>query len=229
MANVERPTTCLSCGRDLPRQRGKGRQRRYCDATCRSAARRQRVNSGLTDPIRKDYVDNEGSGGPPLAEVAEARDRARDAEDALRGSVLRARAAGHTWQEIGLVLGTSRQAAFQRFGRPGTPGTAADPLPDAPERAIALFAEVVADDWAAVRRRFDERLLAELPESRLAEVWASVTATVGRHERMGEPYVVPAGVFTVVNVPLYCEAGEVLGRVSFHRDGTVGGLFVLPA
>ena len=102
-------------------------------------------------------------------------------------------------------------------------------LPDAAERAVALFADLVVGDWASVRRDFDERMLAELSESRLAEVWATVAGTIGRYERMGEPYASPAGEYTVVNVPLLCEAGEVLGRVSFHRDGTVGGLFLLPA
>jgi len=87
----------------------------------------------------------------------------------------------------------------------------------------------VTGDWAAVRRSFDERITAELPEARLAVVWASVTATIGHYERMGETYSLRAGVYTVVNVPLHCEAGEVLGRVGFHRDGSVGGLFLLPA
>lgn len=227
MANVEQ-STCLACGRPLPQQHGKGRQRRYCDATCRSAARRARVNTGLTFDGRQGYVDNEGNGGSPLEVVAQARDRARDAEEALQRSVERARAAGHTWQEVGDILGTSRQAAFQRFGRPVTPHPEADLLPDAAERTVALFAELVAGEWTAVRREFDERMTAELSETRLAEVWASVTGTIGRYERMGEPYLLRAGVLTVVNVPLFCEAGEVLGRVSFHRDGTVGGLFLLP-
>jgi len=42
MANIDEPTTCDACGRSLDLQEGRGRRRRYCDATCRSAARRQR-------------------------------------------------------------------------------------------------------------------------------------------------------------------------------------------
>jgi hypothetical protein len=34
---------------------------------------------------------------------------------AVQLSVHRARAAGHTWQELGDLLGVTRQAAFQRF------------------------------------------------------------------------------------------------------------------
>ncbi|HEX2132959.1 MAG TPA: DUF3887 domain-containing protein [Actinophytocola sp.] len=106
---------------------------------------------------------------------------------------------------------------------------ARDLLPDAAERAVALFAELVAGNWAGVRRDFDERMLDEVSDEQLATVWTTVAGTIGRFERMGEPYVLPAGELTVVNVPLYCEAGEVLGRVGFHRNGSVGGLFVLPA
>lgn len=46
--------------------------------------------------------------------AAEALTRA-DLE--LRAAVAAARAAGDTWDMIGLGLGVSRQAAFQRFGR----------------------------------------------------------------------------------------------------------------
>jgi len=39
------------------------------------------------------------------------------AEDELRRSVHDSRTAGRSWGEIGLVLGITRQAAQQRFGR----------------------------------------------------------------------------------------------------------------
>jgi hypothetical protein len=50
--------------------------------------------------------------------VAAARELSRVTDVALRAAVDRARAAGHSWSRIGEVLGTTRQAAFQRFGRP---------------------------------------------------------------------------------------------------------------
>ncbi len=36
----------------------------------------------------------------------------------LKLCVQQSRAAGHTWQELGDRLGITRQAAFQRFGKP---------------------------------------------------------------------------------------------------------------
>ncbi|MGH3563538.1 MAG: hypothetical protein ACRDTN_17565 [Mycobacterium sp.] len=38
----------------------------------------------------------------------------------LRAAVAAARAAGDTWDAIGVALGTSRQAAYQRFGKATT-------------------------------------------------------------------------------------------------------------
>jgi hypothetical protein len=108
MANIDEPATCSSCAAVLPQQRGQGRRRLYCDASCRSAARRARGNTGK---VSKGNLDSD------LADVAHALDQARRAEETLRNAIARARAAGHTWQEVGDVLGTSRQAAFQRFGR----------------------------------------------------------------------------------------------------------------
>ena len=62
--------------------------------------------AGLSDP----------GTGSPLEAVAAARELSCATDAALRTSVDRARAAGHSWSRIGEVLGTTRQAAFQRFG-----------------------------------------------------------------------------------------------------------------
>lgn len=59
-----------------------------------------------------------GAPGDALAAVAAAAEAVRRADDHLRGTVGTARSSGRTWQEIGDVLGITRQAAFQRFGRP---------------------------------------------------------------------------------------------------------------
>jgi hypothetical protein len=235
MANVDEPATCAHCGRPLPSQHGKGRRRRFCNATCRSAARRdraERVNVNLTNPSRKGSLDDVGVGETPLKAVVEALELTRAADRTLRAAVERAREAGHSWQEIGAVLGTSRQAAFQRFGRPIDPRTGAAmteaTLPGAAERAVAVLADIVEGRWEQACRDFDETMAAAVDPAKIAAVWAQVAGTVGRYERMGTPFARQLGDYTVVDVPLHCEAGEVTGRVSYNRDGTVGGLFLLP-
>lgn len=53
---------------------------------------------------------------PALDAMLVYRDRVADAEAALRDSVAVARGLGHSWREIGLALGVTRQAATARFG-----------------------------------------------------------------------------------------------------------------
>ncbi|MFC8526334.1 hypothetical protein [Nocardia sp. NPDC057227] len=49
--------------------------------------------------------------------IIEARKKLAEAEAELRSAVKRARQAGDSWTVIGAALDTSRQAAFQRFGK----------------------------------------------------------------------------------------------------------------
>ncbi len=49
--------------------------------------------------------------------ILAARHQIADAEQELRDAVNAARAAGDSWTVIGAALNTTRQAAYQRFGR----------------------------------------------------------------------------------------------------------------
>jgi hypothetical protein len=167
----------------------------------------------------------------PLAAVQDAVRIVLEAEGELRVAVEVARRAGHTWQEIGDLLGTSRQAAFQRFGHPadtrsGTPAVESK-LPDAGRRAEALVAAIVERRWSDVRQDFDQRMLDTVDEHLLALTWQQVTNSVGHHERTGESSVLASGDYTMVEVPLYCEAGERTVEVTY-RDGQVAGLWIQP-
>jgi hypothetical protein len=284
MAAVSEPAACAACGRQLPVQQGRGRQRRYCDATCRSAARRSReragpagrqfVNENLTSNRRHakvDIVQSDGRVGrgpagsgpagsePPdpmaarisdtarrlagelgrpapgseLTAVAAAQDLAAAADAALQLAVDRARAAGQSWRGIGDVLGTTRQAAFQRFGRPIDPRTGTPMsrvvVPGATDRAQAIVTSLAAGDWEAARRDFGEVMLESVDAGRLAGAWALTIGQVGRFERAGEPEAVPVPDGTIVDTPLYFEAGERNLHAVFGPDGMVTGLFLRPA
>jgi hypothetical protein len=52
-----------------------------------------------------------------MRRIIAAKEAYEAAETRLRAAVDAARAAGDTWAVIGVALGTTRQAAFQRFGR----------------------------------------------------------------------------------------------------------------
>lgn len=51
-----------------------------------------------------------------LREIAAAREAVADAEQRLRDAVAAARAAGDSWSAIGVMLRTSKQNAYRKFG-----------------------------------------------------------------------------------------------------------------
>jgi hypothetical protein len=171
--------------------------------------------------------------GSPLAAVAAARDLSAATGAALQSAVDRARTDGRSWWEIGAVLGTTRQAAFQRFGRPVDPRTGTPMVRDVPadvaDRAIAFFACFAEGRWEEVLGDFDKNMRARHDADRLASGWAHTVGMIGRFERMGEPFAHRAGDDTVVDIPLHFEADEATGTVRFDRDGKVAGLGIRPA
>lgn len=265
----DQPLTCQHCGKTLQDVKDVGRPRRFCDATCRSAARRARapsagsgsavnpdVQATLTTGVRHvnlDAAQNETGGdiltataaagragvrtlldqpqASPLAAIAFAQGAEREIDAGLQAMVQRARKAGHTWAEIGQVLGSSRQAAFQRFSRPADPRTGApmaeSVLPGAADRGLALIANLVAGRWADAHRDFGGNGRT-FDAARLAAHWAQLAGQVGRIERTGRPVVYQAGDHTIADIPLSFEAGERTARIAFDRQGQVAGLHFLP-
>jgi hypothetical protein len=171
--------------------------------------------------------------GSPLAAMAAARELSAATGEALQEAADQARAAGHSWREIGDVLGTTRQAAFQRFGHPVDPRTGApmstDVLPGAADRAAATITCLTEGRWEDARRDFNARMREGIDAGRLASGWARTAGLIGRYEGMGEPFAHRAGDHTVVEVPLRFEAGEATGRVIFDDDGQIAGLWLRPA
>jgi len=228
------------------------------DTARRERERRDRQNrpgvkKSLTVGRRQEYIDDEGSalsaGDPVVARIGEAADRlagelgspgrprdavtaARDlaaaANAALQAAVDRARAAGHSWRDIGEALGTSRQAAFQRFGHPVDPRTGEpmdrEVLPGAVERAVTILGWFNEGRWPDVIAELDENLRGRLDPGQLVAGWTRLAAMSGRLERAGEPLAFRAGDDTMVEVPLLFEAGDATGIVRFTSDGKVAGL-----
>ncbi|MEV5006485.1 DUF3887 domain-containing protein [Streptomyces sp. NPDC093064] len=179
--------------------------------------------------------------GSPLAPPAylDLIRRAQDvdvlAEQVLKLCVQQCRDAGHTWQEVGDLLGVTRQAAFQRFGKPIDPRTG-EPMDktvrmtDAPERALEIVTAVLEGRMDDARPSFNAEVLAAFTDKVRGDALAGVAGLVGAFEGFGEgePFVRRIGDHTVVDIPLRYEAGEMKARVAFDTDEKVAGFFVLP-
>ena len=168
----------------------------------------------------------------PLDAIAFIQGAVSEIGEGMQAVVQRAREAGSTWAEVGQVLGITRQAAFQRFGRPVDPRTgqpmARSVPPGAAERGAALLADLVAGRWAEACLDFNEKVAQKLDAERLAVMWTRLTGMIGRLERTGEPLAYQAGDLTLVDIPLSFEAAERTARVTYDHDGKVAGLHLLP-
>jgi uncharacterized protein DUF3887 len=78
-----------------------------------------------------------------------------------------------------------------------------------------------------VTRHFDTTVAERLPAAALAAAWAQVIGMVGGYDQMGQPLVRQLGDYTVVDIPLSFETGQMKGRVAYNAQGQVAGLFVL--
>jgi hypothetical protein len=178
--------------------------------------------------------------GSPLAppsyldQVPNALRACQLAEQVLKLCVQQSRDAGHTWQEIGDLLGVTRQAAFQRFGKPIDPRTG-EPMDktvrmtDAAERAVEIVTAVLDGRMDEARQSFNAEVLAAFTDEVRANGLATVTGLVGAFEGFGEgePFVRRIGDHTVVDIPLRYEAGDMKARVAFDTDEQVAGLLIL--
>ncbi|MCQ4083523.1 DUF3887 domain-containing protein [Streptomyces sp. RB6PN25] len=178
--------------------------------------------------------------GSPLASPAylDLVQRAQSVDDlaerVLKLCVQQCRDAGHTWQEIGDLLGVTRQAAFQRFGKPIDPRTG-EPMDktvrmtDAAERATTIAAAVLGGRMDEARQSFNAQVLEAFTDEVRGDGLATVTGLVGAFEGFGEgePFVRRIGDHTVVDIPLRYEAGDMKARVAFDADEKVAGIFIL--
>lgn len=171
-----------------------------------------------------------------------ADDAAREAQRQLRDAVVAARAAGHTWAEVGAVLGITRQAAFKRFGGPRDPRTG-ETMTSTPTTDLAALTELVftrldAGDYDAVRALMPADVAAVLTRDVVLDTWARAVADTGNLETCrGTRIELPDGSPVTEGEPvlgsvighteLVCEAGSWVGRVAWDEQRRIAGLLVV--
>ncbi|NEK85089.1 hypothetical protein GCU60_04830 [Blastococcus saxobsidens] len=179
-----------------------------------------------------------------LDDVAIAQQRLEQARADLQAAVARAHASGHTWSELGRVLGITRQAAFKRFGSPRDPRTGGTMRPATTTDDVAALTERVfrlvdAGDHDTLRTLMTEETAAVLTADLVLGTWARAVADTGN--LMGcrgtgvellDGTPVEAGETVlgslVGHTVLECEAGHWLGRVALDPERRIVGLLVVP-
>jgi hypothetical protein len=178
-------------------------------------------------------ADDDEPAGQVMRAVAATRSLDMIVQDTLRTLVEQARAAGHTWAEIGELLHVSRQAAFQRFGG-GRITTSAEegvsvPVDGAVEAAVPVLEAFLEGRFDDARERFDERMLDACSVALMADVHEKVRHHGGAVQALGTPVVSVRGGYTAVDIPVALDSADGIGRVVLDADRHVVGFFVRPA
>lgn len=170
--------------------------------------------------------------GQLVRAIAATRSLETIVDDTLRALVGQARAAGHTWAEIGEVLHVSRQAAFQRFGGGRRQSVDEDavvvPLDGAVEHAVPVLEAFLDGRWDDARSTFDARMLEACSVELLADVREKVRREAGEVQTIGAPVVSVRDGYTVVDIPVALERADGTGRVVLNADRQVAGFFIRP-
>ena len=102
-------------------------------------------------------------------------------------------------------------------------------MTDAAERAVAILTDVLEDRMDAARPAFNAQVLELFTDKVRGDALATVAGLVGAFEGYGdaEPFVRRVGDYTMVDIPMRYEAGDMKGRVAFDDDEKVAGLSIL--
>lgn len=171
------------------------------------------------------------SPGQVMRAIAATRSLEMIVQDTLRALVAQARAAGHTWAEIGELLHVSRQAAFQRFGggRPTAEEGVAVPVDGAVDAAVPVLRAFLDGRFDDARATFGERMLEACSVELLADVRERVRQYGGEVQAFGTPVVSLRDGYTGIDIPVALERADGVGRVVLDADRRVVGFFVRPS
>ncbi len=173
-----------------------------------------------------DDVDEEAD----IQRVALAAELKTLVDQTLHDSVEQARAHQVSWQQIGDVLGITRQAAFQRFRNPNDPRGSPMRTKSHTElisHAESVYRSIAADDYDSIAGQMTFLVQRVLNEDKVMGVWSDATAVAGDLESLGESFVRPSGSSVVVETPLLFEAGDFVGRIAYNRRAKIVGMLIL--
>lgn len=188
-----------------------------------------------------------GVGAPAeaLDAVRDAQELARRVDRALHDAVTGARYAGASWQAIGEVVGTTRQAAFKRFGGSADDvagATGSGSTIDLGRRTVDVFERLAAFDYAGVRSLMTYTCGRALTKRKLMGVWSDVVSASGRLvacdgtiirtpdgrtplEKLANRQFIGGAV---VETTLRHESGKWIGRVAYNGSGRITGILIAP-
>lgn len=96
------------------------------------------------------------------------------------------------------------------------------------DRARSFIAELAAGEWSHPRTVFDDAMTSAATPSSLEQIWRSLEAKDGRFQRVEATHATEADKYRIVDALCAFERAELTLRLSFHADGRLAGMFVVP-
>lgn len=185
-----------------------------------------RTNVDLVASVLRGAEGLEGDASV-MAAISATRSLSLLVEDTLHALVQQARAEGHTWAEVGELLHVTRQAAFARFAGSDT-AAALDfsdmpPLDGAEQRARSLLDDFLQGHLEEARATFDDYFRERASLELLKNHRGRLEHRFGAVLEVGTAKVMVRDGFTVVDLPVAFEHGDMRNRTSFDVDGQVTG------
>ncbi len=113
-----------------------------------------------------------------------------------------------------------------------TPASVVEHAPLTANAATLLVNEIVEElkvgDLAALESRFDEQMKAALPPAKLRGFWAGWLEGAGRLRSCTEPRTSLSGEFRLAFATCAFEKQPAELRLTFHPDGRLAGMFLVP-
>lgn len=142
--------------------------------------------------------------------------------------VRRARARDLSWQDIGNILGISRQAAFRKYG---SADEAPAPRAEASVRELlaaaeGIWAEMGRRNWGGVRAAMTRTAAAELTEEKLANVWLDLVEEFGEFVGAEGSELTRVRGMRVVASRLSFGSTQFAGRIAYNSSRRITGLLL---
>lgn len=165
---------------------------------------------------------------PLLERVREAQTAVTAASRSLEDAVGSARLAGATWQQIGTILGVTKQAASQRFH--ATPVYNASSLDQIQKElqqiADEVFAALAHSDIERVHALMTYAAARLLSKRKIFKVWNSVVDSVGPFIEVQRSVIEWTGSQYVLTFRLRHDHGEPVGQIAFNKAKKITGLVI---
>lgn len=96
------------------------------------------------------------------------------------------------------------------------------------QRALEQLNNIARGNYGAVHSALDPDLQRKISANTIADAWAKLQQSHGNYLFPGRPSTTPRGELSVVEVPLHMARQPGRFQITFHPNGRIAGLYLLP-